>query len=172
MPSGGSVVTLRDSSPVCFNVLVMNWLITLSLSALLAASVAVVRADEPVDRRSRQDESEKRKKEEKGLIKEREARDSRKTNTAPARGDWEKRREQMKHMSPEERIAKRKEIKARLEKRIAELRARQSNGTLSPQETRELERREQILKRFESENQGGTRIERPKPVFTNSPLEK
>jgi tellurite resistance protein len=151
----------------------MNWLITLLLSALLAASVAVARADESADKRSRQNESEKRKKEEKGLIKgERESREARKTNNAPARGDWEKRREQMKHMSPEERIAKRKEIKARLEKRIAELRARQSNGTLSPQETRELERREQILKRFESENQGGTRIERPKPVFTNSPLEK
>jgi hypothetical protein len=35
-----------------------------------------------------------------------------------------------------------------------------------------LERREQILKRFEQENGGAPRIERPKPVFTNSPAQK
>ena len=165
-------VTLRRPALVCFNVLVMNWL-TLLMSVLLMASVAVVRADEPAEKRPGKSESDKRKKEDKGVDRDdRDGKESRKTNHPPSRGDWEKRREQLKNMSPEERLAKRKEIKERLEKRIAELRARQTNGTLSPQETRELERREQILKRFESDNVGGTRIERPKPVFTNSPLEK
>lgn len=162
-------VTLRRPALVCFNVLVMNRLITFLIPVLLAASLAAVSADDSKDKRPGGNETEKRKKEDKGLAKE--DRESRKTNN-PARVDWEKRREQMKNMSPEERLAKRKEIKERLEKRISELRDRQAKGTLSPQETRELERRQQILKRFEFEEQGGTRIERPKPVLTNSPLEK
>jgi C4-dicarboxylate-specific signal transduction histidine kinase len=62
----------------------------------------------------------------------------------------ERRREEFNKLTPEEREAKRKELKERLEKRIAELRAKQTNGTLNAQETRELERREQILKRFDA----------------------
>ena len=75
-------------------------------------------------------------------------------------------REQLKNMTPEEREAKRKELKERLEKRITELRARQTNATITPQESRELERREQILKRFEQNTPGAPRTEAPKPVFT------
>ena len=137
----------------------MKWLFTLLMSVLLAASVVGVRGDDPPDKPARQGEERDGKK------------DSRKTNNV-SRSDWEKRREQLKNMTPEERAAKRKEIKERLEKRIAELRHRQTNSTLSAQETRELERREQILKRFEPEVAGGTRIEHPKPVLTNSPVEK
>ena len=37
-------------------------------------------------------------------------------------------------MTPEERAAKRKEIKGRLEKRIAELRAKQISATITPQQ--------------------------------------
>jgi len=70
----------------------------------------------------------------------------RKTNAGPAKTEWEKRLEKM---TPEEREAKRRELKERLEKRIADLRGKQTNGTITAQETRELERREQILKRFE-----------------------
>lgn len=84
----------------------------------------------------------------------------------------ERRREQIKNMTPEERAAKRKEIKERLEKRIAELHSKQTNATLSPQEARELERREQILKRFEQDTNGLLRIDRAKPVLTNAPVEK
>lgn len=80
----------------------------------------------------------------------------------------EKRREQLKNMSPEERAAKRKEIKARLEKRIAELRAKEKNATITAQESRELERREQILKRFETE---GPVAPRGKVEPTNSPAQ-
>lgn len=75
--------------------------------------------------------------------------DGRKTNAGPSREERAKRREEFNKLTPEEREAKRKELKERLEKRIAELRARQTNGTLNAHETRELERREQILKRFE-----------------------
>jgi hypothetical protein len=137
----------------------MKWLFTLLMWVLLAASVVGVRGDDSPGKPARQGEERDGKK------------DSRKTNNV-SRSDWEKRREQLKNMTPEERAAKRKEIQERLEKRIAELRHRQTNGTLSAQETRELERREQILKRFEPEGPGGTRIEHPKPVLTNSPVEK
>jgi hypothetical protein len=153
----------------------MKWLFTLLMWVSLAASVLGVRGDDSTNKRTRADEPEKRKEErQNSTAEEREskAKESRKTNNVSSRADWEKRREQLKNMTPEERAAKRKEIQERLEKRIAELRHRQTNGTLSAQETRELERREQILKRFEPEGAGGTRIEHPKPVLTNSPVEK
>ena len=81
--------------------------------------------------------------------REAETKDGRKTNAGPSREERDKHREEFNKLTPEEREAKRKEIKGRLEKRITELRAKQTNATLNPQETRELERREQILKRFE-----------------------
>lgn len=77
------------------------------------------------------------------------AREGRRTNAGPSREEREKRREQFNKLTPEQREAKRKEIKERLEKRISELRVRQTNATITVQESRELERREQILKRFE-----------------------
>ena len=76
--------------------------------------------------------------------------DGRKTNAGPSREERGKRREEFNKLTPEERESKRKELKERLEKRTAELRAKQTNGTLNAQETRELERREQILKRFDA----------------------
>jgi len=112
---------------------------------MLAASVELLRADPP------------------------EAKEPRKTNGVSSKSESEKRREQFKNMTPEERVAKRKEIKGRLEKRIVELRAKQASGTITAQEMRELERREKILKHFEQEDSGAPRIERAKPVFTNSP---
>jgi hypothetical protein len=159
---------------VCFNVVGMNWLLTLLLSAVLGASVAVVRADDSNQKRGNREDSEKRKDEWKKLSpEERDAKTKewRKTNGGPSRGEPEKRRE-LKNMTPEEHAAKRKEIKERLERRIAELRAKQANATLSAQESRELERREQILKRFEQDMPGAPRIERAKPVFTNAPVQK
>ena len=67
----------------------------------------------------------------------------------PAREESDKRKEEWKKLSPEEREAKRAEIKGRLEKRICELRTKMTNNTLSAQESHELSRSEQILKRFE-----------------------
>jgi hypothetical protein len=116
---------------------------------------------------------EKRKEERKKLAPDEhdgKGKDWRKTNGNPARVEILKRREELKNMTPEERAAKRKEIKERLEKRIGELRFKQTNATLTAQETRELERREQILKRFEQEGPATPRIDRPKPILTNSPI--
>ena len=80
------------------------------------------------------------------------------------RNDWKK-------LSPEEREAKRKEIKARLQKRITELRSKQTNDTITAQETRELGRSEQILKRFE-QNAPAAKGDRPKTVEPAAPEQK
>jgi hypothetical protein len=65
-----------------------------------------------------------------------------------ARARDEKRKHDFQKMSPAEREAKRKEIKARLDARLAELRSKHTNGAITIQEQRELARCEQILKRF------------------------
>lgn len=86
----------------------------------------------------------------------------------PAREGGEKRRgEEWKKLSPAEREAKRDEIKARLEKRVAALREKKEKKTISEQEERELARSEQILKRF------GTMESKEQPLLrgprTNTP---
>ncbi len=68
----------------------------------------------------------------------------------PAREEGGRRKEDWKKLSPAEREAKRDEIKARLEKRVAELREKKKKKTITPQEERDLTRSEQILKRFET----------------------
>jgi hypothetical protein len=150
-----------------------KWFSTLLVSALFGASAMGLRAAEGLPGKpASQDESEKRREEWKKLpAEEREAKmkEWRKTNGVPSREEREKKREQFKNMTPAEREAKRKELTERLEKRIAELRAKQTNATITPQESRELERREQILKRFEQGGSGTPRGERSKPVLTNSP---
>jgi hypothetical protein len=73
---------------------------------------------------------------------------------APAK-ERDRRKEEAKKLSAEERDAKRKEIKGRLEKRLGELRSKATNGTLSAEEKRELTRREQLLKRFEQAGKSG-----------------
>ena len=145
--------------------------LTVTCAAFVACGALVVRAGDAAENRLDREQSENRKEDWKKLSpEEREAKlkEGRRTNAAPAREDREKRREQLKNMSPEERAAKRKEIKGRLEKRIAELRARRANATMTAQEARELERREQILKRFEAEAQA---VSRGKVALTNSPAQ-
>jgi len=140
--------------------------------AVFAASLMAVRAGDSPEKPFGSEDSEKRKEEWKKLSsEEREARmkEWRKTNGVSSKSESERRREQFKNMTPEERAAKRKEIKGRLEKRITELRVKQANATITAQETRELERREKILKHFEQADSGAPRIERAKPAFTNSP---
>lgn len=89
----------------------------------------------------------------------------------PGREETEKRKENWKKLSPEEREAKRKEIKARLEKRMVELRVKQTNEVITASEIRELARSEQILKRFE-QNAVAAKADRLKtnePAATPSP---
>jgi hypothetical protein len=83
-----------------------------------------------------------------------------------AREESDKRKEDWKKLTPEEREAKRVEIKGRLEKRICELRTKQTNNTITAQEIRDLTRSEQILKRFES---NGPPVLRGERVLTNTP---
>ena len=152
-----------------------KWFSTILIFALFGAGTArLLAADGPPDKPALQEESDKRRDERKKTPPEEgeaKIKEWRKTNGIPSREDWEKKREQFRNMTPEEREAKRKEIKARLETRIAELRAKQTNSTITPQEGRELERREQILKRFEQGGSGPSRGERPKPILTNSPAQ-
>jgi hypothetical protein len=148
----------------------MKWRFPQFICALLLASGQVLKSGDSPEKRPGREPSEKRREEWNKLSpEERESklREWRKTNGLTSRGDSDKLREQLKKMSPEERVAKRKEIKGRLEKRIAELRDRQANGSMTAQEGRELERREQILKRFDQEFIPGT--DRPRPVLTNAP---
>lgn len=149
-----------------------KWIWVVLATALCCAGTTALRAaDEPADKLPGRAEAGKAPDE---LIKlpqaEREARmkEWRKTNGGPNRAEWEKRREQMEKMTPEQREAKRKEIKERLEKRIAELRARQTNATITAQETSELGRSEKVLKRFD-QNGPPPRGERLKAIEPAAP---
>ena len=147
----------------------MNKWIGAVLGAALcgAGAPGLPAADEPAEKLSGRVEADKVKAELTKLpLAEREARmkEWRKTNGGPSREEWEK-------MTPEQREAKRKEIKDRLEKHIAELRAKQSNATITAQETNELGRCEKILKRFE-QNGSVPRGERPKPTEPAAPETK
>jgi hypothetical protein len=149
----------------------MNWTAKILTLLFLAAAVCAAAPADPVDNKPAVGTAPDRKEDGKKVSSEprdAKAKETHKTNAAPARGEADRRRE-LRNMTPEERAAKRQEIKERLEKRIAELRSRQTNATLTAQETRELERREQILKRFEQNEM--PRFERPSPVITNSPAE-
>ena len=86
--------------------------------------------------------------------RETKPKDTGKTNAGPAKPEWEKRRDEFNKLPPVEREAKRVEIVGRLEKRIAELRTRQTNSTLSAEDAKRLERSEQLLKRFEQNGPG------------------
>jgi hypothetical protein len=72
--------------------------------------------------------------------------------------DWEKRRESWNKLSTGEREAKRKEIMERLDKRLTELRQKQTNSTISTNELRELERCDHLKKRFNERD----KTQRPK----------
>ena len=61
---------------------------------------------------------------------------------APTRSD-------VKGLTPEERDAKRKEMRERMQKQLAELRKKKGEGTLSEAEKKRLERMEEVNKRFE-----------------------
>jgi hypothetical protein len=116
----------------------------LTCFALAVSAVALSGADQTGERQPKRDDAGKL-----AIAEPAVSKDSRKTNSGPSREERDKRREEFNKLTPEEREAKRKEIKGRLEKRICELRSKQTNATITTQETRELERREQILKRFD-----------------------
>lgn len=85
----------------------------------------------------------------------------------PTREESGKRKEDWKKLSPEERETKRVEIKGRLEKRICELRTKQTNNTITAQEIRDLTRSEEILQRFAT---NGPPVLRGERALTNAPV--
>jgi|1185.fasta_scaffold1217310_2 hypothetical protein len=58
-------------------------------------------------------------------------------------------RSDIKGLSPEERDAKRKEMRERMQKQLAELRKKKADGSLNEAEKKRLERMEEVNKRFE-----------------------
>ena len=61
-------------------------------------------------------------------------------------------REQRQQQTPEQREAQRKQMRERMDKRLADLQKKKTDGTITEQETKQLERLEQMKKRQE---QGG-----------------
>jgi hypothetical protein len=58
-------------------------------------------------------------------------------------------RPELKGLSPDEREAKRKEMRERMQKQLAELRKKKADGTLSEADKKRLERMEELDKRFD-----------------------
>lgn len=61
----------------------------------------------------------------------------------------DKRRDEFRKMSPEERVAKRRELHVRMNARLEVLEKKEAAGTLTKEETRHLERMRVIKKRME-----------------------
>jgi len=118
----------------------------LLLVAALGGGIIASRAADPIStNKPSREELEKRREEWRKLTQE-----ERNAKLKEMRErSMEKRRDEFNKLTPEEREAKRKELRERLEKHLGELRAKQTNGTITPEETRDLERREQLKKRFE-----------------------
>jgi hypothetical protein len=68
----------------------------------------------------------------------------------------------LKLMTAEDRQAKRKEIRARLDKQLADLRKMKAEGTLTAEERNRLDRMEEVAKRFEQSADAGPGL-RPLP---------
>ena len=122
---------------------IKHWASVLLSLLLLALIVGAGRAAEPItEKHSGTNEYSKESREKKGAP------------SKDSKSEWEKRRDEFNKLPPAEREAKRLEIKTRLEKRITELRVRQTNSTLSTEDAKRLERSEQLLKRFEQNGPG------------------
>src|SRR5205807_1309562 len=103
-----------------------KWILILVSGAVLGGGISISRAaDDPAAKRTLCDDQKKNSPE----TGESKVKEPRKTNSGPAKTEWEKRLEKM---TPEEREAKRKELRERLEKRIADLRSKQTNATITP----------------------------------------
>ena len=71
-------------------------------------------------------------------------------------------KERREKMTPEQREAQRKVWRERLEKRQDELKKKKSDGTLTPQEEKRLERMQDLMKRWDQG--GGTNAVPSKPA--------
>jgi hypothetical protein len=71
------------------------------------------------------------------------------------RTKWREEREKREAWTPEQREAKRKELRERFEKRLADLKKKKTDGTLTEQEAKQLEQMEQMKKRLQQFGRGG-----------------
>ena len=132
-------------------------LIKCSLALLLAAGTipSLCAADAPPapDKKPAREQFKDLTPEERAAkIKER-----REKNGSPDGEALQKKREELKDLTPEAREAKRKEFRERFDKQLDELRKKKADGTITDEETKKLERMEQINKRFEQGKPDGDR---------------
>jgi len=71
------------------------------------------------------------------------------------RAKWREDREKRETWTPEQREAKRKELRERFDKRLTELQKKKTDATLTEQEAKQLERMEQMKKRFQQFGRSG-----------------
>lgn len=94
----------------------------------------------------------------------------REKNGGPVGEALQKKREELKNLTPEEREAKRKEFRERFDKQVGELRQKKADGTITAEESKRLERMEQIIRRFEQGRPDGDRPPgSPKPRGEGDP---
>lgn len=94
----------------------------------------------------------------------------REKNGGPVGEALQKKREELKNLTPEEREAKRKEFRERFDKQVGELRKKKADGTITPEESKRLDRMEQIIRRFEQGRPDGERPPgSPKPRGEGDP---
>lgn len=154
-------------------------------AGILAACTVLPAAEPPETNRAELREQLKRLPPEERQAKIQELREKYKV-TGPLREEAEKRREEWKNLPPEERLekmrewrakrsgdaqdprsftpeereARRKEIRSRLETQLGELRKKKAAGPLTPEEERRLQHMEQVAKHFE---RGFAGRPRPRP---------
>jgi hypothetical protein len=76
--------------------------------------------------------------------------------TSEQRSEALKKQTEVKQLTPEERAAKRKEARAKMEKRLAELQKKKTDGTITEKEQKQLDRLE-----ARKNNQGKPNAQRP-----------
>ena len=81
-------------------------------------------------------------------------------------------RQQRQQQTPEQREAQRKQMRARMDKRLADLEKKKADGTLTEDETKQLERLEQMKKRQDQGGPQGAQPRRRPPGDKPAPADK
>ena len=111
---------------------------TLGASAIIRAAEEGASGQKPSDQKQ-----EKRREDFKNLSPE------------ERRAKWREVREKREAWTPEQREAKRKELRERFDKCLADLKKKKTDGTITEQEAKQLERMEQMKKRLQQFGRGG-----------------
>ena len=135
----------------------LSWAVAL---ALALGAVATVRADAAAVPAQKPSPGEADKKRE----------DFKNLSPEERRARMKECREKRDAMTPEQREAMREEFRERFDKRLADLQKKKADGTLSEQQARELERMEQMKKRFQQFGRpGGPPLKRPNGEKPSAP---